>query len=81
MGLPTNGMSVREGPTSTSAFSGHDTASSQSAGGGGGNQTGTVSIIARRRGLRQQGPPIGRSADFPQSVVCFIKMHSDAASK
>lgn len=26
-------------------------------------------------------PPTGRSADFTQAVVCFIKMHSDAASK
>lgn len=40
-----------------------------------------VSIIERGRGLRRQGPPIGRSADFPHTVVCFIKMHSDAASK
>ncbi|XP_051928685.1 DCN1-like protein 4 isoform X3 [Hippocampus zosterae] len=34
----------------------------------------------RGAALRRRTPPIGRSADFPQTVVCFIKMHSDAAN-
>lgn len=81
LGTLTNHLCAREGSISFCTFSWHDTLQSQSTVSEGGDQTGSLLITVRGRGLRTQGPPIGRSADFPQTVVCFIKMHSDAASK
>lgn len=81
LGTLANHICAREGSISFCAVSRHDSLQSQSTTREGGDRADSRPIVARGRGLRTQGPPIGRSADFPQTVVCFIKMHSDAASK